>query len=398
MIDTKNNDKWIITYASYDKDRNDPKANSTKLKTCTFYDLKCENGNKKCRGYLNTSGYRLNTKTHEILNCNEDIVYKHWNNITYEDVDYKLWMARDDILVKEDPIIVLKFISSWLMNNYPNNFCDSELSRHMQGFHFYFKWECEPTLYNWAYYKQVGHAMVYAAFCAWGWKDIIEYKAGKSKVFDDCTNSFWQTVYPTKINWIHNFRCNGKISDYSCLKINNIVLEKIKAKKNKVKREKIIKNIVGDVNYDNDKYLFILDSVNEVNDVQYINHYDRWSLFDSLSLLFEDDNELRKNWIKCAKIIPNQNGHTTQFYIDEPYKNAEDYTWFEIMKDKKSKGEFMYCNIDLLHLFGYDVLVKHKYEGADSIMTKLFDDYDFYKNKEGDKKSPSTINKLINIL
>lgn len=394
MIDAKNNDEWIITYAVYNKDLNDPKANVTKLKKCTFKELDCGNENEKCRGYMTTAGIRINKKTSEIYDIDDDTVFNTWNNITFEDIDYKVWLSNDPDHLREDPKLILKMVFNWLVNHYPSNICDAEISRHLNGQHFYFKWDCAKTAYNRAYYKAVGSAMIYKAFCELGWKEIIEFKNGKSKVFDKCTDSFWQTVYPTKKCWVHNYHCTGKIVDYSDLDIDMTIVNKLEKKT----RTKNIEKIVGQVCYDNDKYEFVLDSIENINKVDYIPHAVRWQLFESLYVLFKDEHELRDNWYKCAKLIPQENNHTIKFYMDEPYKNYADYSWYEKALDKTNKKEFIYVDIDLLKKFGYNVSIKRKNEDHTDIMNKIFNDYDFIDIKSEEDNSSSDINKLIRLL
>lgn len=361
------NDDWLLTYAYYDKELNDPKGDVTKLKMTSFKKLDLNNQNFKCRAYLNTSGIRITKHTKELYKI--DDLYKNiWNNVTYEDVDYKRWYHRTDECIKEDPKILFRFIMDWMIKNYSHNICDGEISRHGEGFHFYFKWDCEQNERNRNYYKAVGHAIVYKAFCELGWKDIIEYNGKDGKVFDDCTDSYFQTVYPTKNNWIHNNKCDGKITDYSDLNINYNFDKKISDEK----RNKVIKEILGNTkNYNKNKYEIVFEGMlDDVKYVDYIEHHKRWELFESLYCIFNDEIELKKQWNRCARMIPEMKEHTTDFYINEPYKNNESYSWIQIAKEKLNDDFFI--DITLLRKFGYDVYIKKKHKDPNDVLKLIF--------------------------
>ena len=74
-------------------------------------------------------------------------------------------------------------------------------------------------------------------------------------------------------------------------------------------------------------------------------------------------DELKEQWIRCAKLIPEQHNHTTQYYIDAPYK----LDWNESLSDNE------YCDRDLLRMFGYEVqlISYHKQLTIDETFNKI---------------------------
>ena len=72
--------------------------------------------------------------------------------------------------------------------------------------------------------------------------------------------------------------------------------------------------------------------------------------FRTLSGTLDDDFifiTLKEEWIKCAKLIPEEHNHTTEYYINAPYK----LDW----NDSLTENE--YCDKDLLKMFGYEVKI-----------------------------------------
>ena len=359
-------DAWLISWTKYDKDRKDPRSGKKCFKTTTFKELIPTDNKELCRAQLFITEYRV---VNEML---EDY-WKNWDNITYYDIDSKHYWKTDngegDVIIeryqKDNPTIVFDLVYNWLLNNYRDNICDAECSRSKFGFHFYFKWDCECTEYNRNYFAQVGRAIIKKAFIETGYEHIINYP----KVFDDCTNSPVQLVYPTKINWYHNYYCTGKIGIYNNLDIDLDYVKKKEFQKIKKENNKIRKNlesITGLSLSNNSQYEYVLKNKRLVDKVNYIEHQIRWRLFDSLSRIFTDPEELKKEWYECAKKIPNK--HSLDFYMEEPYKNGEDYSWF----NKLTGNE--YCDKELLNDFGYEVEIIKIYNNTNNIFNELFGD------------------------
>ena len=100
----------------------------------------------------------------------------------------------------------------------------------------------------------------------------------------------------------------------------------------------------------------------------YIDHHERWTLFRSLVHLFGDTDELWKQWERCAKLIPERNGHNAKYYIEVPRKE----NWL------RGDGPL---SIKMLRNFGYDVVRVNKYvvAGGYENATTLTGDLTGYK-------------------
>lgn len=333
-------DDFLISWTKYDKERKDPRGGKKCFKTTTFKELEATDNKELCRAQLFITDSR-------VVNDMLEDKWKDWSNVTYVDIDAKFYWkvnGEGDVIIeryqKDNPVIVFGLVYNWLVDNYCDNICDCEMSRSKFGFHFYFKWDCERNEYNRTYFSRVSNAIIKKAFIESGYKHIIEYP----KVFDDCTNSPVQFVYPTKLNWYHNYKCTGKLGIYNDLGVN---IDSLIKKKEITRTKQKIEKALGAVLSISSNYEFILKERKEIDKVDYIEHHTRWRLFDSLSRIFTDPEELKLEWNKCCKKIPYK--HTLQFYMDEPYKNNEGYTWFNNLKGDE------YCDIDLLKQFGYEV-------------------------------------------
>ena len=91
--------------------------------------------------------------------------------------------------------------------------------------------------------------------------------------------------------------------------------------------------------------------INPVESHPYIDHHERWVLFDSLCCLFNGES-LKEQWDRCCDLMEEGHGHSHEFYKREPYKNK----WAEIWNKSRQK----YYNQELLESFGY-VLGSPKY-------------------------------------
>lgn len=93
----------------------------------------------------------------------------------------------------------------------------------------------------------------------------------------------------------------------------------------------------------------------------------RWTLFDSLCCCYGDnEEELMKQWDRCAELIEPGNGHNTDWFKAEPRKNK----WFDIWLNNNSH----WCNEDLLMEFGYKLKKMNKWYQPISGMPTNIDD------------------------
>ena len=83
-----------------------------------------------------------------------------------------------------------------------------------------------------------------------------------------------------------------------------------------------------------------------------------------MSTIFKED-ELKEQWIRCAKLSRENHNHTREYYINAPYK----LDWNESLSDNE------YCDKNLLSLFGYEVQINsyHKQLTNDEIFKKIYD-------------------------
>lgn len=281
------------------------------------------------------AGYRMG---HE----NED--YKHWNQCIFEDIDYKdyIELHKDSYI---EPLAIYERLWNWLYNNYKDIIYYGELSKSKKGFHFIFFFNVQRTKNNRLMCKSLTNFIIHKAFEECGYKDIIEANG----VYDNCTNSFYQPCFLTKNNYKMNNECTGKGSD-------KIILENYYSIKNiyeKLDKKKYVKKESN--NQNKDKWLIEYEESEDIiYKGKYLNHHERWNLFDYLSgLCGNDEDKLYEEWVNCARQLPEGNGHDTNFYINEPYKNHWD----------KKRDSNNYIDAELLKQFGYNIkFINKNYE------------------------------------
>lgn len=277
------------------------------------------------------AGYRMGRE-------NED--YNKWNQCIFEDIDYKFYISNHDKFI--DPNILYEQLYDWLYNNYRNIFYYCELSRHMNSFHYIFYFNVQRTKNNRMMCKSISNFIIHQAFESLGYKDIIEWP----KVYDDCSDSFYQPCFITLNNYKINYECDGTNSEkiitdnYFSIKS---VYDKLFRKSYKRAKHQSTKN-------DNDwETSFEFDNNNSYSG-EYLNHHERYYLFKCIVGLCGIDNEemIEKEWNNCAYQLIEGNNHTTTFYLNEPYNN----NWIDWIK---RNNEFCYVDKDLLKKFGYDI-------------------------------------------
>ena len=278
-----------------------------------------------------------------------------WNGCVYIDVDYKNYLMVNENAT--NPVKVFADVWRYLSNNYSDHFYYGEYSRSLKGFHFIFYTETDyPTEERRDMLLLKANAAVIKAFTDCGYKEAIEYKEIVSgvethKVLDTCTNSAYQICYLTLCGKI-NEKCIGdwRIGTFGL----DDIIEKLKNTHHSNRKEKISDCI----------YKSKLLKINEVQSVPYIEHLVRRNLFKSLSTIFKG-SELKEQWIRCAMLIPEEHNHTTQYYIDAPYK----LDWNESLTDNE------YCDKDLLKMFGYEVQINafHRQLSINETFMKIMD-------------------------
>lgn len=310
----------LINTIWYDKDTNDPRS-GTKMLLYHIYDMPYIKENERRRCQLMDSGFRVSSENYK---------EEYWDNLTYEDIDYKFWIEYWDEIDKSkviDPFEIYDKVKQYLIDRFVDCIYYSEMSRSCKGFHFLFYFDV-PRTKEWRdKCKKLSARIIKTAFIECGYKDIIEFKLNDNSgcVFDDCTNSVYQLCYLTKNKWWLNKCCTGKYIEYDGL----CELDK--------------KKDVQTYASNNDDYIIDVDKY-ELNDdykVDYINHFERWNLFRSLKNMYPETYE--DEWDYCCDHMTEANGHTAEWY-----KNmTEGRGWDD--------DESTYIDKDLVKKFGYNV-------------------------------------------
>lgn len=333
--------KPVFNYITYPKEFSLPK-NGTKMLLYYLDSIKmCDLKKYHSIGQTIDCGYRMGL---------EDCDFNYWNQCTVEDIDYKFYIENHDSV--PDPIEVYDKVWNWLTNNYSNISYYSEMSKSRKGFHFIFYFNVTRTLNNWMMCKAMSIWIIKKAFKECGYEEAITYK----KVWDSHSSTLYQPIFITKINCNFNNNCSGECKEiamsnyydikqeYDCL-YNKIYNKTTKSseKNNKDESELYI--------FNKDKWDIEIGYDFNSNEVEYLDHTQRWQLFCSLSgLCGDDDEKLKTLWCKCAMKIPEKNGHTKEYYKKCPYIND----WSR----KRTGNE--YIDKNLLNMFNININFKVK--------------------------------------
>lgn len=323
-------------------------------------------------------GYRV---VGEILNEH----WQYWNGCTYEDIDYKNWLETHTDEPTAHPLQLFYQVFNYLCENYPKVFYYGEISRSGKGMHYVFYWDwidkylkdnkidrsnltendiqqirIEHSEEYFHICKRTGEAMIKKAFDDLKYGDIIRFKRDKrgGHVWDDCSTSVMQLMHQTYKCGTFNFQHTGEIEKYKDLNILPWDKDE-KQKREQAYKEKCEKNMQAFKDYD-------IDIVyTDVKETFYIDHYNRWHLYDSLRTLYGEGDEFDKQWERCAGLMQEQNGHTEKYYIDLPEKSD----WSK----KYEETEDHYVDVELLKRFGINVLflAKHTEEYTKTV-TDMF--------------------------
>lgn len=260
----------------------------------------------------------------QLFNCgyrvtNDTIDWSTWNGCVYSDIDSKHYYNE---CRKFDADKLMKGLNHYLLINYNYNYLGMQTSNSGTGYHILFYFDVEKNEENFKKCEQRVREIMKETFTNIGAREIYEWK----KVADKCSSSPLQGMYLTNKEWCwgnYNQPGFGSFEDIETYELDN---ERVK---------------VSDVQDDGTE-LFKLQSVNLVNKVGYKNHHQRWGIFESLIAVFKEKNKVLAEWDKIVKILPEQNGHSHDFYLYEPIKNS----WYE----RYNGG---YVKVSRLEEFGY---------------------------------------------
>lgn len=285
--------------------------------------------------------------------CKDIFDINYWNGCTYEDIDYKVYYNNVDNAT--DPLLIYNSIQNYIFNNYKDVIYYCEISKSNKGFHFIFYFNVPKTMNNFRICKAISKFIVKKAFKECGYENELNYEG----VYDNCTDSIFQRCYITFNNAIYNEYCTGNCIDivnknhYAIKKEYEPLEQKARNKQKQLERakkrqEEGLSNDLYEINYEVDDDSIKYDKIN------YLDHHQRWHLFCSLSGLCGDDEQrLIEEWERCARLLPEENGHNTNYYIHVPWK----LDW------ARSRTGDEYIDTELLNIFGYTIkfIPKNKY-------------------------------------
>lgn len=185
------------------------------------------------------------------------------------------------------------------------------------------------------------------------------------KAIDPCTFSIKQRFflrYSPSVYW-HEGALVGNVSP----ELRNVLKKEYPLLYKKV-QNRYNYNVNEDMSID---AVVDVDAIFDVPMHDYIEHQRRWMLFDSLCCCYSEDlPELERQWRRCAELITPGNGHSTDWFINEPKQDKWYKRW--LAKDRH------YCDCQLLQEFGYNIKSR-RYVGRLDI------------------EMPSNINELMNL-
>lgn len=256
-------------------------------------------------------GYRVTTK---------NIDWSTWNGCVYSDIDSKHYYNE---CRKFDAEQLREALHDYLLINYNFNYLGLQTSNSGTGYHILFYFDVERTEINFKKCAQRVKEIVGEAFANIGAKEIFEWP----KVADNCSSSPYQGMYLTAKPWLWGNSDQPHFGSFEDIETYELEKERIK---------------VSDVQPDGSE-LFKFKSVKLVDKVGYKDHHQRWAIYDALIAVFKDKEKVDAEWAKIANILPEKNGHTHDFYLDEPRRNR----WYE----RYRTGD--YVKVARLEEFGY---------------------------------------------
>lgn len=268
----------------------------------------------------------------------EGLNYSFWNGCTYEDIDYKKYMAVFKNSIPAD--IVYSDICEFLSFYFPNIFYYSEMSGSEKGFHFIFFFNVKKSENVWKMCKAISTWVIKYAFYACGYENEINYKG----VWDDCANTIYQPCFITKKKSVIYDKCNG--DTVSIVNEHRYDIEKI--------YNRMFNNyhyIPHETNFNRDDWEITWKHDKEITGyIGYYEHSQRRKLFYSLSGLCGDNQELLDSeWKYIAEHLEPGNGHDTNYYENVPYR----LDWNRTRNGKE------YVDKELLKDFGYEINFKY---------------------------------------
>lgn len=275
----------------------------------------------------------------------DNVDWSKWNGCTWADIDSKLYYNNVKQFI---PKQLYGALMGHFKEKYANNFIGMQFSNSTKGYHILFYFDVERNYENFVKCSMWTRQCVYDTFCAVGASDIITYKKGKSKVLDTCASSPFQGIYLTSYKWTFgwiNLDDFGKIENLDEISISQAAQ---------------LTNINNIPLYVDDKPTFEIKSIREVDksEINYYSHPYRRSIYEALITLYRNKDEVDSYWSMIASMIPSENGHDSNFYLNEPTKNK----WFS------RYNQDTYHSVRILKTFGWNIDFKNGYIFRDEIL------------------------------
>ena len=280
-------------------------------------------------------GYRVTTK---------NIDWSTWNGCVYSDIDSKHYYNE---CRKFDAEQLREALHNYLLINYNFNYLGLQTSNSGTGYHILFYFDVERTEIDFKKCAQRVKEIVAEAFTNIGAKEVFEWP----KVADNCSSSPYQGMYLTTKPWLWGNSDQPHFGSFEDIETYELEKERI----------------------------FEFRGYRPVSKaIQYKDHYRRWAIYDALIGVFGDRHKVDSEWEQViCQLLPEDNGHSRGFYINEPTKNR----WYERFSSDTT------VNVDLLKEFGYSFKKIFK---ATKVTTSYKPDV-VYELKENEKLSDLNI-------
>ena len=253
-----------------------------------------------------SNGYRV---------TNNNLKENDWNGVTFADIDTKLYIEHGgNVNIPR----LLEAIHSTAEFMYSDNYYCAYISPSGQGFRVLWYWDCPRTLDNFKKCAILTDRYVKDIFYSFGdkGKEVIEFAAGHSRVLDRCAKSIMQGLFISP-NIDIKYSAFTETATYGTCSLDDISLDEAYAMTNVI-------SLSGNISQSEHVKLIKKTAVNADNMPYYPHHYRR-CIYEALIVMFSDKKEVDNEWNYVANLIPEQNGHTHEFYAKEPNKNR----WYE---------------------------------------------------------------------
>ena len=245
---------------------------------------------------LFNTGYRVTS---------DKIDWSGWNGCVYSDIDSKHYYNE---CKKFDVDKLCSALYEYLLINVNDYFYCLQQSNSKTSFHILFYFDVAKTEDSFKKCAQLVQDITREAFYGIGAGEIYDWP----KVNDGCSKSPLQGMFLTNnpIQYGHYDQPGfGIVEDFETYQLRS---------------EKETR--VSDISIDGSKLFKLGNYRRPKRPIEYKDHYQRRTIYDALIGVFEDRSKVDEQW-ECiiCNLLPEANGHTKTFYLNEPAKNR----WYE---------------------------------------------------------------------